>query len=84
MSAAIKHGRRTCHVENELGKGKNRPNTTYPNSKEEKKQSLTHESKFTNESESRTEANVRSTNCCVHACMHYAELRVHPLFSQKG
>ena len=37
--------------------------------KKKKKPSSTHEYKFTNESESRTEAEVRSTNCCVHACM---------------
>ena len=37
MSAAIKHRRRTCQVDCELGKGKNRPNTAYPNSKEEEK-----------------------------------------------
>ena len=36
--------------------------------KKRKKQSSTHESKFTNESQSRTEADDRSTNCC--ACMH--------------
>ena len=37
MSAAIKHRRRTCQFDCELGKGKNRPNKTYPNSKEEEK-----------------------------------------------
>ena len=37
VSAAVRHRRRTCHVESDLGKGKNRPNTTYPNSKEEEK-----------------------------------------------
>ena len=37
MSAAIKHRRRTCQVDCELRKGKNRPNKTYPNSKEEEK-----------------------------------------------
>ena len=37
LSAAIKHRRRTCQVDCESRKGKNRPNTTYPNSKEEKK-----------------------------------------------
>ena len=37
MSAAIKHGRRTCQFDCNLGKGKNRPNTTYSNSKEEEK-----------------------------------------------
>ena len=46
--------------------------------KKRKKQSSTHESKFTNESQSRTEADDRSTNCCVHACMHvqYAQLQL--------
>ena len=39
VSAAIKHRRCTCPVECELGKGKNKPNTTYPNSKEEEKPS---------------------------------------------
>ena len=33
----MKHRRRTCQFDCELGKGKNRPNTTYPNSKEEEK-----------------------------------------------
>ena len=75
LSATIRDRRRTCQVESELGKGKNRPNTTYPSSKEEEKASSTHKSKFTNESKSRTESDVRSTNCCVHACMHYAQLR---------
>ena len=74
LSATIRDRRCTCQVESELGKGKNRPNTTYPSSKEEEKPSSTHECKFTNESKSRTEADVRSTNCCVHACMHYAQL----------
>ena len=37
MSAAIKHRRRTCQFDGELGKGKIRPNRTYPNSKEEGK-----------------------------------------------
>ena len=37
MSAAIKHRRRTCQFDCEFGKGKTRPNTTYPNCKEEKK-----------------------------------------------
>ena len=37
MSAAIKHRRRTCQFDCESGKGKTRPNTTYPNSKEEEK-----------------------------------------------
>ena len=41
-------------------------------SKKNKKVSGTHKSKFTNESESRTEADVRATNCCVHACVNYA------------
>ena len=46
--------------------------------KKRKKQSSTHESKFTNESQSRTEADDRSTSCCVHACMHvhYAQLQL--------
>ena len=43
--------------------------------KKRKKPSSTHESKFANESQSRTEADDRSTNCCVHACMHYAQLQ---------
>ena len=40
--------------------------------KKREKPCSTHESKFTNESQSRTEADDRSTNknCCVHACMH--------------
>ena len=38
--------------------------------KKRKKPSSMHESKSTNESQSRTEADDRSTNCCVHACMH--------------
>ena len=37
--------------------------------KKKKKPSSTHEFKFTNEAESRTKATVRSTDCCVHACM---------------
>ena len=37
MSAAIKNRRRTCQFDCELGNGKNRPNATYPNSKEEEK-----------------------------------------------
>ena len=37
VSATIKHRRRTCQFDCELGKGKYRPNTTYPNSKEEGK-----------------------------------------------
>ena len=40
MWAAIKHRRRTCQVDCELGKRKNRPNTAYPNSKEEEKANL--------------------------------------------
>ena len=46
--------------------------------KKRKKPSSTHESKFTNESQSRTEADDRSTKCCVHACMHvhYAQLQL--------
>ena len=43
--------------------------------KKRKKPSSTHQSKFTNESQSRTEADDRSTNCYVHACMHYAQLQ---------
>ena len=38
--ATIRDRRRTCQVESELGKGKNRPNTTYPSSKEEEKAML--------------------------------------------
>ena len=37
VSAAVRHWRRTCQVQSRLGKGWNRPNTTYPNSKEEEK-----------------------------------------------
>ena len=37
LSASVRDRRRTCQVESELGKGKNRPNTTYPSSKEEEK-----------------------------------------------
>ena len=37
MSAAITHRRRTCQFDCELGKGKNRPTTTFPNYKEEEK-----------------------------------------------
>ena len=46
--------------------------------KKGKKPSSTHESKFKNESQSRTEADDRSTNCCVHACVHvhYAQLQL--------
>ena len=48
---------------------KNRPNTTYPNSKEEDKAILNRGTNpIRNELESRTEANVRTTDCC--ACMH--------------
>ena len=51
--------------------------------KKRKKPSSTHEPKITNESESRTEADVRSTDCCVHACMHCIRAAaVHALFSQ--
>ena len=64
VSAAVRHWRRTCQVQSRLGKGRNRPTTTYPNSKEEEKPSSKRESKFMNESESRTEAGVRSADCC--------------------
>ena len=37
VSAAVRHRRRICQVDCELGKGKNSPDTTYPNSKEEEK-----------------------------------------------
>ena len=37
LSATVRDCRRTFQVESELGKGKNRPNTTYPSSKEEEK-----------------------------------------------
>ena len=37
VSAAARHRRCTCQGESELGKGKKRPHTTYPNSKEEEK-----------------------------------------------
>ena len=52
--------------------------------KKRKKPSSTHESKFTNESQSRTEADDRSTNCCVHACMHvhYAQLQLQCMLFQ--
>ena len=37
FSATVRDRSRTCQVESELGKGKYRPNTTYPSSKEEEK-----------------------------------------------
>ena len=37
LSATVRDRRRTGQFESELGKGKNRPNTTYPSSKEEEK-----------------------------------------------
>ena len=53
-----------------------------PNKK--KKPFSTHESNFTNESQSRTEADGRSTNCCVHACMHvhYVQLQLQCMLFQ--
>ena len=57
-------------VESELGKGKIGSLLSIETPKKNKKPSSTHETKFTNESESRTKADVRSTDCCVHACMH--------------
>ena len=75
LSATVRDRRRTCQVESELGKGKIGLIRRIQAPKKKKKPSSTHESKFTNESKSRTEADVRSTNCCVHACMHYAQLR---------
>ena len=53
-----------------LGREKLGPIRRIQTPKKRKKQSSTHESKFMNESQSRTEADDRSTNCCVHACMH--------------
>ena len=49
--------------------------------KKKKRPSSTHESKFTNESESQTETNVRWTNCSVHACMHYEQLHLQCMLS---
>ena len=57
------------------GREKRGPIRRIQTPKKKKKPSSMHESKFTNESESRTEADVPSTNCCVHACMHYAQLQ---------
>ena len=37
LSATVRDRRRTCQVESELGKGKNKPNTTYLSSKEKEK-----------------------------------------------
>ena len=82
VSAAIKHRRRTFQFDCELGKGKNRPNTTYPNSKEEEKAILNARIQIHERvSESRTKADDRPTNYwqyCVHACMHvhYAQLQL--------
>ena len=58
------------------GREKRGPIRRIQTPKKRKRPSSTHESKFTNESQSRTEADDRSTNCCVHACMHvhYAQL----------
>ena len=75
LSATVRDRRRTCQVESELGRGKIGLIRRIQAPKKKKKPSSTHESKCTNESNSRTEADVRSTNCCVHACMHYAQLR---------
>ena len=51
--------------------------------KKKKKPSSRYEAKFTNESERKTEADVRSTNCCVDAGMHALRAApVHALFSQ--
>ena len=75
VSAAIKHRWRTCQFDCELGKGKIGPIRRIQTPKKRKKPSSTHESKFTNESQSRTQADDRSTNCCVHACMHVHYMR---------
>ena len=84
VSAAIKYRRRTCQVDCELGKGKIGPIRRIQTPKKRKKPSSTHESKFTNESQSRIEADDQSTNCCVHACMHvhYAQLQLQCMLFQ--
>ena len=40
LSATVRDRRLTCQVESELRKGKIRPNTTYPNSKEEEEKAI--------------------------------------------
>ena len=70
VPAAIKHRRCTCQVDCELGREKIGPIRRVQTPKKRKKPSSTPKSKFTNDSQSRTEAGDRSMNCCVHACMH--------------
>ena len=52
------------------GREKTGPIQRIQTPKKKEKLSSTHESKFTIESESRTEADVQSTDCSVDACMH--------------
>ena len=70
VSAAIKHRRRACQFDCELGKGKNRPNTTYPNSKEEEKAILNAriQNSRTSHSAERRPTTDRRTVVCMHAC----------------
>ena len=84
--AAIKHRSRTCQVDCELGKGKNRPNTAYPNSKEEEKAILNariqvHE-RVSEPNGGRRPIDELLCACMGHACMHvhYAQLQLCMLF----
>ena len=67
-------------------KGKIRPLRRIQTPKKRKKPYSTHKPKFTNESQSRTEADDRSINCCVHACVHvhyaYAQLQLQCMLFQ--
>ena len=68
MSAAIKHRRRTCQFDCELGKGNIRPNTTYPNSKERKSHpQRTNPNSRTSHRAERRPTTDRRTVVCMHA-----------------
>ena len=71
VSAAVGHRPCTCQIESELGREKNSPNTTYPNSKAEEK-AIPYARIQLHERVREPNWGWRSIDgrCCVHACMH--------------